>query len=71
MDFGLTDKTVLVLASGSGLGKAVAGEFLKEGALVVISGRGEEKLAAAGRTWKKSPAGVPAISRATSPGPGI
>ncbi len=47
MDFGLTDKTVLVLASGSGLGKAVAGEFLKEGASVVISGRGEEKLAAA------------------------
>ena len=38
MDFGLTDKTVLVLASGSGLGKAVAGEFLKEGASVVISG---------------------------------
>ena len=47
MDFGLSDKTVLVLASGSGLGKAVAGEFLKEGASVVISGRGEEKLAAA------------------------
>ncbi|MDD2453262.1 MAG: SDR family oxidoreductase, partial [Synergistaceae bacterium] len=47
MNFGLENKTVLVLASGSGLGKAVAGEFLKEGATVVISGRGEEKLVSA------------------------
>jgi 3-oxoacyl-[acyl-carrier protein] reductase len=53
MDLGLTDKTVLVLASGSGLGKAVAGEFLKEGASVVISGRGEEKLAAAAADLEK------------------
>jgi 3-oxoacyl-[acyl-carrier protein] reductase len=47
MNFGLENKTVLVLASGSGLGKAVAGEFLKEGATVIISGRGEEKLLSA------------------------
>jgi len=44
MHFGLEGKTVLVLASGSGLGKAVAGEFLKEGADVVLAGRGVEKL---------------------------
>ena len=34
---------MLVLASGSGLGKAVAGEFLKEGR-TVLAGRGVEKL---------------------------
>ena len=44
MDFGLKGRTVLVLASGSGLGKAVAGEFLREGAWVVICGRDGEKL---------------------------
>lgn len=63
MNFGLTEKTVLVLASGSGLGKAVAGEFLKEGAAVVLSGRGEDKLAAAAadleRTAGKRPLYLP------------
>lgn len=47
MNFGLEEKTVLVLASSSGLGKAIAGEFLKEGASVVITGRDEGRLAAA------------------------
>lgn len=58
MKFGLEDKTVLVLASSSGLGKAIAGEFLKEGATVVITGRKEGRLATAaedleGMTGKK------------------
>lgn len=47
MDFGLGDKSVLVLASSSGLGKAVAGEFLKEDAAVTITGRDGERLEAA------------------------
>ena len=44
MDFGLGDKSVLVLASSSGLGKGVAGEFLKEDACVTITSRSEERL---------------------------
>lgn len=44
MDLKLTDKTALVLASSSGLGKAVAQELANEGANVVISSRTEEKL---------------------------
>lgn len=44
MDLQLTDKTALVLASSSGLGKAVANELAKEGANVVIASRSEAKL---------------------------
>ncbi|GAB1400901.1 SDR family oxidoreductase [Aminivibrio sp.] len=53
MDLGLKNKSVLVLASGSGLGKAIAGEFLKEGASVVLAGRTEEKLASAAADLEK------------------
>lgn len=44
MDLQLTDKTALVLASSSGLGKAIATELAKEGTNVVIASRTEEKL---------------------------
>ena len=48
----LSGKTALVTGGGSGIGLAVARAFLQEGARVVISGRGEDRLAAAARELK-------------------
>ena len=47
MDLHLKDKVALVLASSSGLGKAVAQALVQEGAKVVIASRSESKLAQA------------------------
>ena len=44
MDLNLQDKSVVVLASGSGIGKGVALEFALENAKVMMVGRTEEKL---------------------------
>ena len=44
MNLKLKDKSVVVLASGSGIGKGVALEFAKENAKVMMVGRTEEKL---------------------------
>ena len=44
MELKLNDKSVVVLASGSGIGKGVALEFAKENAKVMMVGRTEEKL---------------------------
>lgn len=44
MDFGLNDKVVLVMASSSGLGKAIAKSFASEGARVMMASRSWEKL---------------------------
>ena len=44
MDLGLKDKKVLVFGSSAGLGKAVATEFIKEGAHVTIQGRNQDRL---------------------------
>ena len=46
MDLKLKDKSVVVLASGSGIGKGVALEFAKENAKVMMVGRTKEKLQA-------------------------
>lgn len=47
MDLGLKDKSVLVMASSSGLGKAAALEFSKEGANVMLFSTHEDKLKSA------------------------
>ncbi len=44
MDLGLKDKCALVLASSSGLGKAVAKELAAEGAKVMLFSPFEEQL---------------------------
>lgn len=44
MDLGLKGKSVVVLASGSGIGKGVALEFAREGAKIMLVGRTEDKL---------------------------
>ena len=44
MNLKLKDKSVVVLASGSGIGKGVALEFAKENAKVMLVGRTEKKL---------------------------
>ena len=44
MELGLKNKAALVLASSSGLGKAIAMELAREGAQVMLCGRSEEQL---------------------------
>ncbi|TCP54394.1 3-oxoacyl-[acyl-carrier protein] reductase [Tumebacillus sp. BK434] len=44
MDVGLHKKVVLVMAASKGLGKAVAAEFAREGAQVMIAARSEASL---------------------------
>lgn len=46
MDLGLKNKSILVLASSKGLGKAIALKYAEEGARVMISSRNEEQLKA-------------------------
>ncbi len=47
MDLGLADRVFLVTGGARGLGRATADVLVAEGARVVLSGRGEESLAAA------------------------
>ncbi|WNF38666.1 SDR family oxidoreductase [Bacillaceae bacterium IKA-2] len=46
MDLGMKNKSILVLASSKGLGKAIALKFAEEGARVMISSRDEKQLKA-------------------------
>jgi 3-oxoacyl-[acyl-carrier protein] reductase len=45
MDLGLRNKVVFVAGSSRGIGRAIAAEFLSEGASVVLTGRDEVSLA--------------------------
>jgi len=53
MDLQLKGKSVLVTAASKGLGKAVATEFAKEGASVIIASRTEEELSKTAEEIKK------------------
>jgi len=44
MDLGLKDKSILVMASGGGLGRGIAMEFAREGRKVMLFGRSGESL---------------------------
>lgn len=44
MNLGLKEKVVLVTASSRGLGKAIATEYAREGARVMIAARNEDEL---------------------------
>lgn len=64
MDLGLEGKRALVAASSAGLGHATAAALAAEGCRVVMSGRGEERLAeAAGRV----PGAVPIVADVSTP----
>ena len=49
MELGLGGSRVLVTGGSKGLGHAIAGELVREGARVAICARGEEEVLAAGR----------------------
>lgn len=62
MDLGLKDKVVLVMASSSGLGKAAATEFCREGAKVMLFSHDEAKLQAAQADIKAATGNEPAYT---------
>ncbi|SFP83950.1 SDR family NAD(P)-dependent oxidoreductase [Parafilimonas terrae] len=58
MDLQLKDKTALVTGSTAGIGYAIAKNLLKEGATVIINGRGNERINKAIETLKKEVPGA-------------
>ncbi len=57
MDLQLTGKTAFIMASSSGIGKAIATELANEGANVMITGRTESRLEAAKKEMEKTAKG--------------
>jgi len=53
VDIGLKDKTVLITASSTGIGKAVAEIFAQEGCKIAISSRSKDNLLSAARELKE------------------
>jgi len=47
MDLQLEDKRALVTGSTAGIGRAIAGALLQEGAAVIVNGRTEKRVDAA------------------------
>lgn len=62
MDLGLQGKSVLVMASSAGLGKAAAMEFAREGAKVMLFSNVEDKLRQAQAEIEKETGNRPAIT---------
>ncbi|HUJ40021.1 MAG TPA: SDR family NAD(P)-dependent oxidoreductase [Candidatus Acidoferrales bacterium] len=58
MDLELKGKTAVVTGSTAGIGLAIAGALAAEGALVVVNGRTEARVAAAVESIRKSNAGA-------------
>jgi 3-oxoacyl-[acyl-carrier protein] reductase len=58
MDLGLNGKNALVMASSQGLGKAIAKQFVLEGARVMLASRNEEKLKTAASELNRLQAGA-------------
>jgi 3-oxoacyl-[acyl-carrier protein] reductase len=57
VDLGLTDKAVFVAAASKGLGRAIAEEFAREGAKVVMCSRDEGSITSAARDIAKATGG--------------
>jgi NADP-dependent 3-hydroxy acid dehydrogenase YdfG len=51
----VANKIVVITGGNSGIGLAGAQEFERKGALVVVTGRNADTLAAAARPWAKTP----------------
>ena len=71
MELGLKNKSALVLASSSGLGKAIAMELAREGARVMLCGRSEEQLKRAQQDILNATGNEPKYLAGLSPIPGI
>lgn len=52
MELGLTGRTVVITGGSSGIGKAVAWEYLKEGCHVAVCSRGQARLEDAVREFQ-------------------
>jgi 3-oxoacyl-[acyl-carrier protein] reductase len=69
VDLGLSGKVAIVAASSKGLGKAVARQMLREGALVTINGRNAETLAQTAQELRAETGGdvIEVVGDMTSP----